>query len=86
MTKAIGTILVAVAAAHGADIAIDFGTETGPVNPVHATGQGPLLKSQAPVDLDHVRAQGHAEIPHARLDRLHVERQGGHVASRRLLR
>ena len=30
-------------AAHGADIEIDFGTEIGPVKPVHAVGQGPLL-------------------------------------------
>jgi len=48
MKKLYGTILSAVAAGatctvvHGADITIDFGTQTGPVKPMHAAGQGPL--------------------------------------------
>jgi autotransporter-associated beta strand protein len=48
MKKLYGIILSAVAAgatctaAHGADITIDFGTQTGPVKPMHAAGQGPL--------------------------------------------
>ena len=70
MKKLIGTILAAVAAgatltaAHGADIEIDFGTETGPVKPVHAVGQGPLLFGP---DFSMFRYLKEAGVPYARL-------------------
>ena len=72
MKKQIGTILAAVAvgatlvAAHGADIEIDFGTQTGPMKPVHSTGQGPLLRSQAP-DFSMFRYLKEAGVPYVRL-------------------
>ena len=53
-------------AAHGADIDIDFKTETGPVKPVHAAGQGPLLRGQAP-DFSMFRYLKEAGVPYARL-------------------
>ena len=70
MRKLIGTILAAVAAGatltavHGADIEIDFGTETGPVKPVHAVGQGPLLFGP---DFSMFRYLKEAGVPYARL-------------------
>ena len=70
MRTLIGTLFAAVAAcatiqsAHGMDIAIDFGTETGQVKPVHAAGQGPLLFGP---DFSMFRYLKEAGVPYARL-------------------
>lgn len=50
--------------AQGADIEIDFGTATGPVKPVHAAGQGPLLFGP---DFSMFRYLKEAGVPYVRL-------------------
>ena len=67
MRTLFGTILAAAGVAmcaQGADIEIDFGTATGPVKPVHAAGQGPLLFGP---DFSMFRYLKEAGVPYVRL-------------------
>ena len=47
-------------------VSIDFAKSDGPVKPVHSTGQGPLLRGQAP-DFSMFRYLKEAGVPYARL-------------------
>ena len=66
MRTGYGTILAVTftTALLGADISIDFNTTTGPMKPVHSTGQGPLLGTD---DYSMFKYLKEAGIPYARL-------------------
>ena len=68
MRTLFGTVLAAGMAmcAHGADIAVDFGEATGKMKPVHATGQGPLARGDAP-NFSMFRYLKEAGVPYVRL-------------------
>ena len=50
----------------GADVTVDFGAATGPVKPVHAAGQGPLVGGDAP-NFSMFSYLKEANIPYVRL-------------------